>query len=115
MPMHKTKLIINPNANMGSAWRIAADLRSIVEEFGGADWSGTVYPTHAIELAKQAAQDGYEMIIAVGGDGTVHEIINGIMQVPAQKRPRVGVVPLGSGNDFAYAVGMKTDPFEALH
>ncbi|MEN8172385.1 MAG: diacylglycerol kinase family protein [Chloroflexota bacterium] len=115
MPQHKTKLIINPNANMGKAWRVAADLRSIVEEFGGADWSGTVYPTHAIELAKQAAQDGYELIIAVGGDGTVHEVINGIMQVPAQERPRIGVVPLGSGNDFAYAVGMKTDPFEALH
>ncbi|MBG7609636.1 MAG: diacylglycerol kinase family lipid kinase [Anaerolineae bacterium] len=115
MPAHKTKLIINPNANMGSAWRIAADLRSIVEEFGGADWSGTVYPTHAIELAKQAAQEGYELIIAVGGDGTVHEVINGIMLVPKEKRPRLGVVPLGSGNDFAHAIGMKEDPFEALH
>lgn len=115
MPKHKTKLIINPNANMGSAWRIAADLRSIVEEFGGADWSGTVYPTHAIELAKQAAEEGYELVIAVGGDGTVHEVINGIMQVPAEKRPRMGVVPLGSGNDFAFGIGMKEDPFEALH
>jgi len=115
MPAHKTKLIINPNANMGGAWRIAADLRSIVEEFGGADWSGTVYPTHAIELAKQAAQDGYQLIIAAGGDGTVHEVINGIMEIPAGKRPRFGVVPLGSGNDFAHAIGMKEDPFEALH
>ncbi|MEA3350363.1 MAG: diacylglycerol kinase family protein [Chloroflexota bacterium] len=115
MASAKTKLIINPNADMGTAWRLAADLRPIVDEFGGADWSGTVYPTHAIELARQAALDDYELIIAVGGDGTVHEIINGIMQVPPEQRPRIGIVPMGSGNDFAHGVGMKRNHFEALH
>ena len=55
MPKNKFKLIINPNADLGRAWRQAADLRPVVEQFGGADWAGTVYPTHAIELARQAA------------------------------------------------------------
>jgi YegS/Rv2252/BmrU family lipid kinase len=53
-------------------------------------------------------------VIAVGGDGTVHEVINGIMELPAERRPRLGVVPLGSGNDFAHAIGMKPDSSLAL-
>jgi diacylglycerol kinase (ATP) len=114
MPKHSVKLIVNPNANLGRAWHAAADLRPVVDEFGGADWAGTVYPTHAIDLARQAAEDGYSTVIAAGGDGTIHEVINGLMQVPADKRPRLGVVPLGSGNDFSHAVGMDRRPEAAL-
>lgn len=110
----KIKLILNPMADMGNAWRAASDLRPIIEEYGGADWSGTVYPTHATELARQAGEEGYERVIAIGGDGTVHEVLNGLMQVPADRRPILGVVPLGSGNDFARAVGVPTRPAEAL-
>jgi len=110
----KTKLITNPNADTGRAWRLAADLRPIVEEFGGADWAGTVYPTHAAELAQQAAEDGYDLVIAAGGDGTVHEVINGLMRVPQERRPRFGVVPMGSGNDFAHGVGVQVNPAQAL-
>ena len=114
MPKHKTKLILNPNADLGRAWHWGADLRPIVEEFGGADWTGTVYPTHATELARQAAEEGYELIIAVGGDGTTHEVVNGLMQVPAERRPRLGVVPVGSGNDFAHNVGVPSRPELAM-
>lgn len=114
MPAYKTKLIVNPNADLGRAWRRAADLRPIVNQFGGADWSGTVYPSHAIELARQAALEGYGLVVAVGGDGTVHEVVNGLMQVPAEQRPHLGIVPLGSGNDFAHAIGMSSDPGIAL-
>lgn len=110
----KIKLILNPMADMGNAWRAASDLRPIIEEYGGADWSGTVYPTHATELARQAGEEGYERVIAIGGDGTVHEVLNGLMQVPADRRPILGVVPLGSGNDFARAVGVPTRAAEAL-
>jgi len=114
MPNHNTKLIINPNADLGRAWRWGTDLRSVVEEFGGADWAGTVYPSHATELARQAAEEGFELLISVGGDGTTHEVINGLMQVPAERRPRLGIVPVGTGNDFAGNVGMKTEPAEAM-
>lgn len=114
MPKRKVKLIVNPNADLGRAWHKVSNLRPIVEEFGGADWAGTVYPTHATELAKQAALDGYDLIISAGGDGTTHEVVNGLMQVPAEQRPPLGIVPLGSGNDFAFAVGMKAEPEFAI-
>ena len=110
----KVKIILNPMADMGNAWRIARDLRSITEQHGGVDWSGTVYPGHAIELTKQAGEQGYDMVIAMGGDGTVHEVVNGLMQVPQEKRPVLGVVPAGSGNDFAHAIGVPQKSDHAL-
>jgi diacylglycerol kinase (ATP) len=112
--MHrKIKIILNPMADMGNAWRAARDLRSITEQHGGIDWSGTVYPGHAIDLAKQA--EGYDMVIAMGGDGTVHEVMNGLMQIPEDRRPILGVVPVGSGNDFGHGIGASTSPAEALN
>jgi diacylglycerol kinase family enzyme len=103
----KVKLILNPMADMGNAWTVANDLRPIVSEYEGqVDWSGTVYPTHATELARQAAQEGYDLVVALGGDGTAHEVVNGLMQVPPEQRPALGVVPTGSGNDFAHAIGI---------
>jgi len=110
----KVKIILNPMADMGNAWRVARDLRSITEQHGGVDWSGTVYPGDAIELAKQADEQGYNMVIAMGGDGTVHEVVNGIMQIPEDKRPILGVVPVGSGNDFAHAISAPTKSEHAL-
>jgi len=113
--LRKVKLILNPMADMGNAWKVARDLRSIVQEFkGDISWSGTVYPSHAQELAKQAAEEGCDMVIALGGDGTVHEVINGLMQVAENKRPVLGVVPIGSGNDFAYSIGIPKSPDAAL-
>jgi len=101
-------------ADMGNAWRVARDLRSITEERGDVDWSGTVYPGHAIQLAQQAGEQGYDMVIAMGGDGTVHEVINGLMRVPEEKRPVLGVVPVGSGNDFAHGINASQKSTEAL-
>lgn len=113
--MHrKVKIILNPMADMGNSWRVARDLRSITEQHGEVDWSGTVYPGHGIELAKQSGEQRYDMVIAMGGDGTVHEVINGIMEIPEDKRPILGVVPVGSGNDFAHAIGVPTKSDHAL-
>jgi len=110
----KVKLIFNPIANLGRAWSTASSLRPVVQEFGGADWSGTVYPTHATELAYKAGLDGYDLVIALGGDGTIHEVINGLMKLPKEQRPVLGVVPLGSGNDFAHTLGISSQSEVAL-
>lgn len=114
MTKPRIKLIMNPNADMGNAWRFAADLRYLFEGFSKADWAGTVYPSHAITLAKQAAEEGYDIVVAMGGDGTAHEVINGLMMVPPEKRPILGVIPLGSGNDFSANIGNTQDPNEAI-
>jgi diacylglycerol kinase (ATP) len=111
----KVKLILNPMADMGRAWKTANDLRPIAQAFQGElTWSGTVYPSHAIELARQAAEEGCDLVIALGGDGTAHEVMNGLMQVPENKRPVMAVVPIGSGNDFAYSIGITQKPDRAL-
>ena len=109
----KIKLILNPTTNHGRSVQIAADLRPLTAEYE-AEWSGTDYPGHAIELARQAGDEGYDLVIAVGGDGTVHEVVNGLMQVPENKRPGLGIVPVGSGNDFAHILGIPTNPAQAL-
>jgi YegS/Rv2252/BmrU family lipid kinase len=110
---NKIKLILNPTANHGRSLQRAADLRPLMANHN-ADWSGTEYPGHATELARQAGQEGYDLVVAVGGDGTVHEAVNGLMQVPPESRPALGIVPLGSGNDFAHILGIPADPGEAL-
>jgi diacylglycerol kinase (ATP) len=109
----KIKLILNPTTNHGRSLREAADLRTLLVS-KDADWNGTEYPGHAIELARKAGEDGHDLVVALGGDGTVHEVINGLMQVPAERRPALGIVPLGSGNDFAHILGIPTDPAVAL-
>jgi diacylglycerol kinase family enzyme len=110
----KVKIILNPMADMGNAWRIARDLRSITDQREGVEWAGTVYPGHAIELARDAGIHHYDKVIAMGGDGTVHEVVNGLMKVREKVRPILGVVPAGSGNDFAHAIGTTRNPAEAL-
>jgi diacylglycerol kinase (ATP) len=114
MTQHKTLFLVNPSADKGRAAQLASDLRPLVEEFGGADWVMTEYQTHATLLAQQAAEDGYKLIILAGGDGTLHEVINGLMRVPQDIRPSLGIVPVGSGNDFAWSMGIQHSPIEAL-
>jgi len=55
-----------------------------------------------------------KMVIAMGGDGTVHEVVNGLMQIPEMTRPILGVVPVGSGNDFAHSIGVPMQSDHAL-
>ena len=77
------------------------------------DVARTERPGHAVALAAQAAQDGARCIIAVGGDGTVHEVANGLLSVGSDAA--LGVVPIGSGNDFAKLVGVyRHDPARAV-
>ncbi len=112
--MRKVKLIFNPNSDRGRSGQKASDLRAIVDEYGGADWVGTEHPTHAMDLAAKAGLDGYDTVVAMGGDGTVHEVINGLMRVAPNHRPKLGIVPIGSGNDFAFAAKVVMDPMSAM-
>ena len=61
-------------------------------------------------------EDGFDLVIAHGGDGTVNEVVNGILRDgPRPDKPMLGVVPGGSANVFAGALGIPRDPVEATH
>jgi len=112
----KTLLIANPAAQRGNgreAAQIAHDL--LVEWLGeeNVDFAYTEGPAHAIELA-QSAGGSHTTVIALGGDGVIHEAVNGLMSVPAQMRPRFGIIPVGSGNDYARTLGMSESVPDAV-
>src|SRR5205807_1878521 len=60
----------------------------------------------AMRLAQEAARNGFELVIAAGGDGTLNEVINGI--APFVQQLQVGLIPLGTGNDFARMLALPT-------
>jgi len=81
----------------------------IVEALKAAGFEFTLFHTqaegHATELAREAAREGFDTIVAVGGDGTVHEVATGMWDTNAA----LGVIPSGSGNDFAGSQGIPED------
>lgn len=69
---------------------------------------------HGAELARQARLDGIDLVVALGGDGTVNEVVNGLLEDgPSDDVPALGVVPGGGTNVFARALGLPRDPVEA--
>ncbi len=111
-----TLFIFNPTANNGQAARLAPLLQDALRQSAAPwEWAETQGRAHAVGLAQEAAQRGFKRVVALGGDGTVHEVLNGLMQVPAAQRPALAVVPIGTGNDFAHAVGAPRDPRAAVH
>lgn len=114
--MKDWKVIISAKSGGGKAavmWpRIAQSLRDLGVSFTEAF---TEYRFHATELAKEAIADGYRNILAVGGDGAIHEILNGVMgqsEVPTGEIT-LGIIPVGSGNDWSRLYGIPKDYEEA--
>lgn len=103
--MSRFLLIVNPMSRRGNGARSIPAVRSAMGRLG-VDYEliQTERPGHAVEIARRAAADGYEALAAVGGDGTVNEVVNGLMQASNGDVALVplAVIPVGSGNDFAY-------------
>jgi lipid kinase YegS len=68
-----------------------------------------------MRLAQEACREGVERLVAGGGDGSVHEVINGIMTSGVSSHPALGIMPLGVANDFSTACKIPGDPFQSLH
>ncbi|HEX5408068.1 MAG TPA: diacylglycerol kinase family protein [Pseudonocardiaceae bacterium] len=111
-------LVVNPHATATTAagrdvlaHALASDVKLEVLE--------TSYRGHAADAAAQAAADGFDLVVAHGGDGTVNEVVNGLMRARTSAddaaMPTLGVVPGGSANVFAGALGLPRDPVEATH
>ena len=86
----KPLLIVNPAAGGGRAGRTLAALRPIAERaLGPVDVAITARPGHAIVLAREAAEARRELVVAVGGDGTLHEVANGVLRAATGKTAMV--------------------------
>jgi YegS/Rv2252/BmrU family lipid kinase len=105
--------IANPAANRGASREIQQKISHLVQN-AGAHWIETRYPRHALEMARQAYFEGMKAVVAIGGDGTVHEVVNGLMHSPAELRPSLGVIPSGTGNDFALGANISFDTMDAV-
>lgn len=82
-----------------------------MEELAIDQWM-TEEPGDATDRAAEAAAADYDRVIAMGGDGTIHEVVNGLMTVDAP--PTLAIIPLGTGNDLARTLALPRDPLEAL-
>ncbi|HET6568149.1 MAG TPA: diacylglycerol kinase family protein [Rhodothermales bacterium] len=106
----KTWLIVNPNAGSagqpGGIRELIADRPSIIVKESRAEGD-------ARRIAAEAVRQGIDLIVAAGGDGTVHEVVNGIMDA-APKRAKMGLIPMGTGNDLARTLAIPNDPRDAL-
>ena len=109
--MDPIKVILNPVAGRGYGTKVEPELRRLLQAEGlEFNLVRTEKPGHAIELARQAARAGCEIIVAAGGDGTTHEVVNGLMAVAKDGvAGTLGVIPVGSGSDFAHTVGIPPD------
>ncbi len=109
-------LIVNPNATSTTA--AGRDLLAhALESRVKLTVTHTDHRGHAVEIARDAARDGVDVLIVHGGDGTVNEVVNGLISVRTVggPDPAVGVVPGGSANVFARALGISPDPIEATN
>jgi YegS/Rv2252/BmrU family lipid kinase len=107
--MRKYLIIVNPNAGSGKGKQSISSIEQQFNRFNlDYDLILTQRPWHAAELARESALSGYQVVIAAGGDGTVNEVINGLMQakIETSTSPALGVLCVGRGNDFAYSMGI---------
>jgi YegS/Rv2252/BmrU family lipid kinase len=112
--MHSQRacLVINPRDGQN-----LAKLPAILAVFSAAGWHTDVvlkeYGGHTMELATEAARKGYDIVIGYGGDGTLNQVVNGMMNGKKKKKSLVGVLPGGTANVWATEVSVPSDPVKA--
>jgi diacylglycerol kinase (ATP) len=105
----KTVVIVNPVSGRGRARKLIPTIERILHASNlNFDLLLTKRPWHAAELAEVAARQGIDVIVSAGGDGTLNEIINGLMRARQEgyANSALGVLSIGTGNDFAASLGL---------
>jgi diacylglycerol kinase family enzyme len=110
-------LVVNPNATATSARERDVLIRALGSDLK-VDLAETTHRGHAIEYAAQAVDEGLDLVVVLGGDGTINEVVNGLLGAgewtgPDDATPALAVVPGGSTNVFTRALGISRDPVEA--
>lgn len=113
-PLGRTLLIANPAAHSGRGKQGAAFAERFLASYASATRGYEVVRTSGPGDATSIAADarGFDTVVALGGDGVIHEVVCGLMKAPPERRPQLGVVPLGSGNDYARTLGMARNDIE---
>ena len=105
--MARMRVIVNPAAGAGKTAKKWPEIMSLLKSLGlDFEHDMTEAPGHAIELTKSAVGKGYEMVVSVGGDGTIHEIVNGLHEAGANADVVVGIVNTGTGADYIRTIGV---------
>ncbi|WP_211748037.1 diacylglycerol kinase family protein [Paenibacillus sp. Marseille-Q4541] len=111
--MKQAMIIINPSSGKEEALEYVRQVEDILHEKG---YEVTVNETakalDATEFCMTACKECYDLVVSIGGDGTLHETINGL--IDQDHRPILGVIPLGTVNDFARALDIPLDPEKAI-
>lgn len=108
----KTFFVVNPKSANGETGRRWPEYQArILRSIAGAGFAFTQGPMDAARLAKQAIADGFQCVVAVGGDGTINEVTNGFFEGDKALNPEaaLGVLPRGTGGDFRKTFGWGTD------
>lgn len=109
-------VILNPYSNRWNAGRRRGELEGALRK-AGIDYKLSISerPGHIQELARQATLEGFSPILVAGGDGSIGEAINGLVQANGKGQlPPIGVLPMGSANDFAYNLKIPSDLGQAV-
>ena len=97
---------MNPVAGAGRTAKLWPQIMSLMRNIGlRFEHDLTEAPMHAVELAKSAAKKGYEMVVSVGGDGTINEIVNGLYDAGNIKDVMLGIISTGTGSDYIRTIG----------
>jgi len=114
--MKRCKIIVNPVSGRGAGEQAVPAIQGCLDSLGMTyDLCWTEAPGHALQLAEAAAADGWEIVAAVGGDGTVNEVVNGLARsrLTLGTQAALAVIPVGRGNDFCFGMGIPVDPMQA--
>lgn len=110
-------VILNPRAASGKAQRLWSSLRPVVETtLGRVDVRFTEAPNHAAALTQEALEGGADLVVAVGGDGTFNEVVNGYLSegLPINPDASLAYCPAGTGSDFRRSAGIPRSPHDAV-
>ncbi|MBS9334877.1 diacylglycerol kinase family lipid kinase [Fructobacillus sp. M1-13] len=112
--MKRARIIYNPSSGREMVKRDMLNILNVYEQAGyeTSTFATTPTPLSAQKEATRAAEAGFDLIVAAGGDGTINEVVNGI--APLKKRPKMAIIPAGTTNDYARALKVsRDDPLEA--
>jgi YegS/Rv2252/BmrU family lipid kinase len=112
MDMESLYFVINPTAAGGRTNQLWPEIAAYLDKLGlSFNAAFTTAPGEATQMARQAVAQGHGTVVAVGGDGTINEVVNGLISPGEKKgRARLGMIITGRGSDLGRTIGVPSDP-----